>query len=109
MKEYYYYIRDEEKKPRITVCLLQVDDPSKKINCIAKGIAICCMKDNPCKKEGRNLAKERALLALKNKAHCLPMVWRKNITLNEFYHFKAYFEPQLTEYEGRILYGGFGV
>lgn len=104
MKEFYYYIRDKENKPRITVCLLK-----SKGGLISKGVALCCMKDNPCKKTGRELAKKRAKLALYNGTHCLQMTWRKNIIANGFFHFKAYFQPTLTQYEGQILYGGFGI
>lgn len=54
----FYYIKDKENKPVITVCLIQ--DGSK----WSRGIAICSKKDIPNKKIGRAIAEGRAQKAL---------------------------------------------
>jgi len=61
MKEYYYYFRDENKAPRLTVCLL------KDGKYIARGVAICSERDPVNKAKGRTIAKGRAVKALKRK------------------------------------------
>ena len=94
MKEYYYYVRDIENKPRVTVCLM-IDGEK-----ISKGMAICCYKDNPCKKMGRKIARERAKFAfLEERDVCITK--RKELFL---YPFKANFMPILTEHEKKILF-----
>ena len=54
MKDYYYYFRDKDKKPVVTVCLLA----DWKNNDVSRGIAICSKKDSPCKKAGRKFSGE---------------------------------------------------
>jgi len=61
MKEIYYYLYDRNKKPVITFCLGYKDGT------MAKGVAICSKKDNPCKKYGRKEARNRVLEALGTK------------------------------------------
>jgi hypothetical protein len=60
IKYYFWYVRDVGRKPIITVCLAHDEDN----NIFARGIAICTMKDNTTKKEGRKIAKGRAMKAL---------------------------------------------
>jgi hypothetical protein len=55
----YYYLRDEARKPWITVCLLV--DSAKKV--LARGVAICSLRDNPHKRKGRAIALSRAMKA----------------------------------------------
>ena len=57
----FYYIRDIERKPIITVCLKKIDDM------IGKGIAICSKNDNPQKEIGREWSEYYADLALDRK------------------------------------------
>jgi hypothetical protein len=64
----YYYLRDVENKPRITVCFC-VDKDTKKT---ARGIAVCSKKDNPNKKVGRSIAQQRCKHALLNEQETLP-------------------------------------
>lgn len=69
MREAYYYLRDENHShPRITVCLIKDEH-----NFIARGIAICSLKDNPCKAEGRKYAKHNALWSIKHKKNGRPI------------------------------------
>jgi len=97
-KEKYYYIRDEQNKPVITVCLIQNE------NNIARGFAICSKKDQPCKKVGRAIAKTRAVFALNSGKSNLEMN-RKGLPLIAFnFGFpKSYFNPELTEHEERLF------
>lgn len=62
MKEYYYYERDENNRPIVTVCLLQPDINNP--NAFARGVAICNDCESPIKKRGRAIAKGRALKAI---------------------------------------------
>lgn len=47
-----------QKEPRVTVCYLRTED------CTAVGMAICGPRDNPCRKIGKKIAKQRAQHAL---------------------------------------------
>jgi hypothetical protein len=60
MKTYYYYDRDEDRKPMTTHCLLNND------GILSKGIARCSEKDSPCKKLGKSIAYGRAVQAMEN-------------------------------------------
>lgn len=60
-KVQYRYFRDEENRPVVTVCDIFIND-----ELVSKGIAICSLKDNPCKRKGRRIARQRAIWALKN-------------------------------------------
>ena len=52
MIEKYYYLRDKQNKPRVTVCCHWANG-----RFIARGVAICSMKDNPVKLSGVPLLK----------------------------------------------------
>ncbi len=103
MKDYYYYFRDSEKKPVVTVCLLKDIN-----NDISRGIAICSKKDSPCKKAGRKIAKERAEYAMRTgswngsvlRKDALKIV--KSFKLESFFY-KSFYKPNLTTYERNIL------
>lgn len=60
--EWIYYLRDNLKRPIITVCLLENEN-----GMFARGIALCSNKDQPCKRIGRTIAKGRAVKALLTK------------------------------------------
>lgn len=104
---YYYYIRDDNNKPLITVCLL------KGKNGIAKGIAICSPNDNPEKAKGKDEARKRAVKsylgkrtgdfirsnrALETIDTCKGYLYEKMYNLP-----KVWFNPELSNYEKRIL------
>ena len=61
MKERYYYYRDENRAPRVTVCLLQDG------KYVSRGVAICAANDPVCKSKGRAIARGRAAKAMVNK------------------------------------------
>lgn len=58
-KTYFYYLRDKDRRPLVTVCLHCVG------NRYYRGVAICSPKDSPIKRVGRNIAFGRALQAVK--------------------------------------------
>lgn len=97
-KEKYYYIRDNQNRPIITVCLL------KRKNQIGRGVTICSVKDQPCKKVGRAIAKTRALFALASEKDNLEMV-NGNFPLFafDFGFYKSYYNPELTKYEQKLF------
>lgn len=110
MKEIYYYIRDKEKRPMITICLMKEDNYNTlsnpyattygRIN-ISKGVALCSEKDIPCKKVGRKIARERAFYALSEERDSC-MVNREEL-IKLFPPFKSCYMPVLTEYETKLL------
>ena len=57
---YYYYLRDTQGKPVVTVCVVRKD------SYFARGVAICSKADQPVKKVGRTIARNRALWAIHN-------------------------------------------
>jgi len=56
MKKYFRYIRDENRRPMITRCLIY--DPAS--NLVTFGQAVCSDKDSPSKKIGKAIAEGRA-------------------------------------------------
>ena len=60
LKYYFWYIRDKDNRPIITVCLAHDEEA----NIFSRGIAVCIWKDNPDKKLGRKIAKDRAIKAM---------------------------------------------
>ena len=91
--EKYYYIRDERKRPIITVCLVRAERANG--NDIARGIAVCSEKDSPCKKVGRAIASEKDNLEMNRS-------WLPLLAFS-FGFPKSYFNPKLTEYEERLF------
>jgi hypothetical protein len=58
LKAVYYYIRDANKSPVVTVCLIV---ENKQI--VARGVAICSERDFPNRQIGRGISYGRALKA----------------------------------------------
>jgi len=71
MKEVFYFIRDKDHKPVISVCLLLTTDGTPTF-IVARGVAICSDKDTPCTKlhahqsNGPGIARRRAWKAWKS-------------------------------------------
>lgn len=111
MKEYFYYLRDKENKPVITVCLLE------HAKATARGVSICSLRDFPDKKRGRAIARGRALRAFKRILPGEPVnrheAWAVAITLNldssrareglMLADGKYKLNPVLTDYERKLL------
>jgi hypothetical protein len=106
-REIYYYLRTPDKKPVVTVCLLEIDHQR------ARGIAICSEKDNPCKRTGRRIAKTRAYYAFREDArhNCeIPIrggeakVLETVNTSPAFFNFqKARYNPEINHIEQQIM------
>jgi len=97
MKSYYYYERDEKKRPVVTHCLLAKfeGDELKKV---AKGITKCSDMDSPWKKRGRDIAFARATQAFTNDCSQMDkgkLFWKKLSHDLVFSH--------LTEKDKRLL------
>jgi len=56
-KFYYYYLRDADKHPRVTVVLVHHEDSGL----VYRGVSICSYKDNPCKYDGKMYALARII------------------------------------------------
>jgi hypothetical protein len=113
MKEYYYYFRNAEKKPYVTVCLLVNEQNSD--GEWSRGVAICSAQDNPCKKTGRKIAYQRAIHAMMIESNNLPIserfihpYWHNNgnhfnLTF-PYLTYKAAYKPNpINEIETKIL------
>lgn len=101
---YYYYLRDFENAPIVTVCIVRQG------NYFARGVAICSLKDQPVKKVGRKIARDRALWAI-HCGHNKTLVCSDAaiealdfIEMGDFISYQAEFNPKLTIFE-QILFG----
>ena len=104
MKEKYYYIRDEENKPRVTVCLMKEEHIMRKNTGTARGVSVCSYQDNPCKRVGRKIAKNRAEYALFTEEDSLPILTNHSgVAMNVPFVSKSEFMPFLSKMEDRIL------
>jgi len=74
IKTLFYYFRDEQNCPIVTVCLLHF--PKENIFC--RGLSICCPLDNINKEDGRDIAENRAIQAFQYKFDIDP-IRRKHI------------------------------
>jgi len=115
--EIYYYIRDKEHKPMISVCLL-VNLKRKEV--LARGVAICSKKETPCKKKnsqqrnGPRIAKRRALQAISTKedgeriVRDEPLIVISETILEEnsfssIFKFKSFWKPEISAREETII------
>ena len=100
---HFYYKRDKDNKPLVTVCLIHGS------NGIGRGVAICSPNDNPVKKIGREYAKRRALKAYwegqisEHVAGTKPYVSLCNTDIETYGEPKVWFDPILTEHERNII------
>lgn len=114
MDEYIYYVRDNQNRPMITVCLLKNDD-----GILSRGVAICSLKETgPDKAIGRMYARGRALRAFKKAKNGNPyqtsLVNREEayksimkairpILPMEFYQAKCVYNPKLNRLEKTLI------
>ena len=107
--ECFYYIRDKQNRPIITVCIIYSG------GYVSRGIALCSPNDNPCKKRGRGKAYSRALKAL-NYEGSYGRIQREEVKEHEKllkengikpgflgYLLKVDFDPKITEFEWNLL------
>ena len=115
MKKWFYYFRDANNNPVITVCL------TKNISGeVSRGIAICSDKDNFRKKDtmtssgGRSIAYKRAIKALIVKETSLPIKSKRALSIinksnfdivdgngNQFLY-KSVYHTVLTKFEKKL-------
>ena len=100
----YYYIRDKENHPIITVCLMT---DNKKTS---RGIAVCSKQESPDKAYGKALAFKRAKKAMKAQDNLFIVARDEIIEIldelpvpNDFYFWKGKFNPGLSHYELELL------
>jgi len=100
----FMYLRDKENRPIVTICLLKkkiksvIEDPIYSI--YGKGIALCSDCDYPIKKKGRNIAYERALLALMVQENSLPILRKEGKKiLQKLPDFKIYCDNNIDIYK----------
>jgi hypothetical protein len=86
----YYYLRDEDNHPRISVCLFRA--PDKKIY---RGISICSFLDVVSKVDGRNRARGRAIKAYLNQEDSEPII---NLERSPSYRAFSYFTSSYTSF-----------
>ena len=102
MKKRFYYYRDENRHPRVTVCLGEDEEGN-----IARGISICSLQDNPCKVIGRELAIRQMLRAFKKKESSNEIKSNNAFEVltktNAAFLFKSAYNPALIDYEQRII------
>jgi hypothetical protein len=99
-----YYLRSgENNAPVITVSDLMRGD-----EVVARGVALCSPRDNPCKDTGRKRARVRAIIALYHRGQQLPVnfCFTSNIDLSlprvgVFcpYKFKSEYRPTVVDHE----------
>lgn len=105
----YYHGRDDEEKPRATVCLISVKCRDGSVD-VAKGVSICSNEDSPNKFIGRRRAWARAMRALKNQestGHIYAQkAWDVLFKLNFDCFgliFSSAFNPTLTDLDKKLL------
>jgi len=102
----FYYLRDLQNKPLVTVCLAK-DTTGQ----YYRGIAICSPKDNPVKRVGRQIALGRVLRALHRNIESDP-VFRseacyilREVQAPNPYYIKSTNDPILTPIEIKLIKG----
>jgi len=99
MKIITYYLSKADKKNTSVVILKEGD-------AVARGVAICSIKDNFNKKLGRSIAMGRAEKALFTQNSCKNNTIRRAMVAKEVpaeFKNKCSFMPQLTEFEKKLL------
>lgn len=128
MKEFYYFLRNAEGHPVVTVCLAIKHgkySPEKGELQTARGISICSPHDTACKKEGKRWARKRVMKAFGLQQSKTPLACDEPVKREEaletlysidrsksqvklpsipgFLLIKSVFNPVLEEFETKIL------
>lgn len=113
-KEKFYYLKDENGHPRVTVCIIET-----KTGVVSRGVSLCSYLDLIRKAEGRNKARGRAVQALHNNTNnisidrsvdshyilCVVSDIAKDPEILEKFNYLSEINPSLTNLEQRILEG----
>ena len=104
---YFYYLRDKDNKPVVSVCLKKDDENDKLFH---RGISVCSMRDNCEKAHGRYLAITRSLRAQKNRKKSCDKIKRqetidllKDLNCNFSSKSSTLDITDLCDYEKKIL------
>jgi hypothetical protein len=98
---HYYYVRDENKRPMVTVAVADFDNDGT----VCRGIAICSQKEMPVKKVGRDIARGRLIKAFVNKMNTMPIQRMNDVVDLYDVEFKSAYDDEPTEYELDLIYG----
>ena len=107
-KRRFYYFRDMDNHPRITVCVIQ--DPKSKIYC--RGLSLCSFMDATEKEFGRDAAEDRAIKAFKTQKHSEKITrYETKDIINSIQRFenelvsvyKSVYDTLLTEFETKLF------
>lgn len=108
-RAFFYYVRDKQGNPRVTVCLLSDGETH------ARGMSICSIRDGINKKEGRRIAIARARKAWGtqkdsddinlNIPDVLDILASLDVskTGTKIFRCKSEFQPELIEYEEKLV------
>jgi len=109
MKEFYYYFRDKDRHPRITVCLIENG------SCYHRGISLCSFSEKELSKErGRRTARSRAIRAMYTFSNSSPALRKEshevlkacNVPFGLFVpyeEFKSMYKVELTPFEQKLV------
>lgn len=118
MKKWFYYFRDDDNMPLVTVCIIKTEEGQ-----IARGISICSPNDNFSKKDfeeqtgnivigGRTIAYNRANGAIMNGFDSCPIIRYEGHQVLDKCGFdletdcKSELNPILSDFENSLVYGG---
>jgi len=110
--EKFYYYRDNFNSPRISVCV--INDPKTKM--FHRGISLCSFLDHVDKEEGRDIAEDRAIRAIKFKSNSESISRREAediiLSIGQEYNesvfpqnlnFKSEYNVTLTDFEKKLF------
>jgi len=103
MKTYYYYFRNAQKAPLVTVCLMTGESE------FVRGIAVCSPLDIVSKAIGRGLARGKALRALGTRSNSSPIKRtivseiREEVGFPKTWKYKSEYMPELSSFERKLV------
>jgi hypothetical protein len=100
---HYYYLRDENRRPVITVAVADILDDGV----VCRGVAICSDKELPVKRIGRDIARGRLIKALVNREDSEPVQRFEAVDVmmceDLYTDFKSSYDVEPTEFELGLL------
>lgn len=94
----YYHLRNEKGEPRLTRCIVKLE------NEFGIGSALCSLSDFPNKKVGRKIAFNRAIHALERQKDVLPISRDEAFDVIDDVEYALY---DLDELDERLYYKGY--
>jgi hypothetical protein len=101
----FYYYTDKLDAPRVTICIIH----DQKQNMYHRGISICSYLDIVNKEEGRDIAENRTIKAMKlkistekiNRGDIIQM--EHDIKMDIYYEYKSNYDVNITEFERKLF------